>query len=497
MAIPLSELTEQERAQAVERFHVLRPFLEEDMSLLQIASQQQVSPRTLRRWLQRYHIEGLPGLLRKRRADRGERRRLPSDLQQLVEGLALQTPPLSVAIIHREVCKLAQQHDLKPPSYGLVYDIVRQLPRALTTLAHEGSKAYKQRFDLLHRREVQAPNEIWQADHCLLDILLVREGQAPVKPWLTVVMDDYSRAVAGYFLTFDAPSALNTSLALRQAIWRKDEPRWHVCGIPQILYTDCGSDFKSQHVEQVSLDLKICLMNSIPGQPRGRGRIERFFKTVRQMLLCELPGYAPPKSPVRGRPALTLSDLDTRFRAFVFDIYHAHPHSETDVPPQARWESGGFLPQMPDSLEQLDLLLLTVPKPRKIHRDGIRFMGQRYMDPTLAAYVGESVMLRYDPRDVGEVRVFYQDRFLCRAICQELAGATVPLRDIMKARNRQRRELRQFIQDREQVIKSLLHARRGQRHAVETADQVTTSELETTGPPTTPALRLKRYFNEP
>jgi putative transposase len=75
---------------------------------------------------------------------------------------------LSVAIIHRKVCELAQQHDLKPPSYGLVYDIVRQLPTALTTLAHDGAKAYKQRFDLLHRREAQAPNEIWQADHCWL-----------------------------------------------------------------------------------------------------------------------------------------------------------------------------------------------------------------------------------------------------------------------------------------------------------------------------------------
>ena len=280
MVTPLSELTEQERAQAVERFHVLRPFLEEDIPLLQIASQQQGSLRTLRRWIARYHIEGLPGLIRKRRADRGERRRLPSYLQQLVEGLALQTPPFTIAVIHRKVCELAQQHDLKPPSYGLVYDIVRQLPTALTTLAHEGAKAYKQRFDLLHRREAQAPNEIWQADHCLLDILLVRDGQAPAKPWLTVVMDDYSRAVAGYFLTFDAPSALNTSLALRQAIWRKDEPRWHVCGIPQILYTDCGSDFKSQHIEQVSLDLNIRLMNSMPGQPRGRGRIERFFNST-------------------------------------------------------------------------------------------------------------------------------------------------------------------------------------------------------------------------
>src|SRR6266436_219427 len=496
MVTPLSELTEQERAQAVERFHVLRPFLEEDIPLLQIASQQQVSLRTLRRWIERYHIEGLPGLIRKRRADRGERRRLPSSLQQFVEGLALQTPPLSVAIIHRKVCELAQQHDLKPPSYGLVYDIVRQLPRALTTLAHEGSKAYKQRFDLLHRREVQAPNEIWQADHCLLDILLVREGQAPVKPWLTVVMDDYSRAVAGYFLTFDAPSALNTSLALRQAIWRKDEPRWHVCGIPQILYTDCGSDFKSQHIEQVSIDLKIRLTNSIPGQPRGRGRIERFFKTVRQMFLCELPGYAPPQSPVRGHPELTLSDLDTRFRAFVFDVYHDHPHSETTVPPQERWESGGFLPQMPDSLEQLDLLLLTVPRPRKIHRDGIRFMGQRYMDPTLAAYVGESVILRYDPRDVGEVRVFYQDRFLCRAICQEWAGATVPLRDIMRARNRHRRDLRQTLRDRLQVVESLLAAHRGHPSAAATLDDTVPADSGILAPPATSTPRLKRYINE-
>lgn len=59
------------------------------------------------------------------------------------------------------------------------------------------------------------------------------------------MIDDYSRAVAGYFLSFEDPSALHTSLALRQAIWRKEEPRWIVCGIPDVLYTDNGSDFTS------------------------------------------------------------------------------------------------------------------------------------------------------------------------------------------------------------------------------------------------------------
>jgi putative transposase len=146
------------------------------------ANRHQLSPRTLQRWLYRYHTEGLAGLGRKRRTDRGKHRRLPPELHQLIEGLALQSPRLTVAIIHRRVGELAHQHHLKPPSYGVVYNIIRELPSGLATLAHRGTKAYQQRFDLLHRREADGPNAIWQADHCLLDVLLVREGKAPAKP---------------------------------------------------------------------------------------------------------------------------------------------------------------------------------------------------------------------------------------------------------------------------------------------------------------------------
>ena len=96
-----------------------------------------------------------------------------------------------------------------------------------------------------------------------------------------------------------------------------------------------------------------------------------------------------------------------------------------------------------------------------MHPDGIRFSGLRYIDPTLAAYVGEEVLLRYDPRDVAEVRVFHEGRFVCRAVCQELAGETVPLREVVRARDRRRRELRRTIQERRQAVESLLEARRG------------------------------------
>jgi putative transposase len=90
-----------------------------------------------------------------------------------------------------------------------------------------------------------------QVDHAQLDIKLLREDGSVGKPWLTIVIDDYSRAVAGYYLGFEAPSSLRTSLALRQGIWRKVIPHWQICGIPDVLYTDNGSDFRSKHLEQV------------------------------------------------------------------------------------------------------------------------------------------------------------------------------------------------------------------------------------------------------
>jgi putative transposase len=144
---------------------------------------------------------------------------------------------------------------------------------------------------------------------------------------------------------------------------------------------------------------------------------------------------------------------------------------------------------MADSLEQLDLLLLTVARTRKVQADGVRFQGMRYIDPVLAAYVGETVLLRYDPRDIAEVRLFYQGKFLCRAICPELAGQTVALRDIRQARDQRRRELRETLRDRRRTVDALLDLRRG------------SSPMSVTVPaaqdaPRTSGPALKRYENE-
>jgi len=485
----LAGLSEAHRRRAFECYRKLRPHLEDGVPLTRVAKEAALPLRTAQRWVSRYRRFGLAGLTRPGRADRGKRRRIPEELRHLAEGLALQKPPLGPSAIYREVGRVARATGQVPPRYHTVYNVVRAIPDALKTLALDGEKAYRETYDLLHRREAERPNRMWQADHTQIDLWATRADGKAARPWLTIIIDDYSRAIAGFFFSFDSPSALQTALALRQAIWRKSDAHWTIFGIPEILYTDNGSDFTSAHLDQVAADIKIRLIFSTPGQPRGRGRIERFFKTINQMFLCTLPGYID-HGAVRGEPSLTLSDLDRCFREFLRE-YHNRPHGETKIPPQARWQHGGFVPRMADSLEQLDLLLLTVARTRTIQADGVRFQGMRYIDPTLAAYVGETVVLRYDPRDMAEVRLFHQNKFLCRAICPELAGQTVALRDIQQARNQRRRDLRETLRDRQRTVASLLELRRGSQPV---ATDAAPAAVQNARPGKAPSL--KRYENE-
>ncbi len=469
----------------MDRYRLLQPHLEEGVPLARIAREHGIVLRTAQSWLRRYRAAGLAGLARRPRGDCGTRT-FPPDVVRLIEGLALRTPALSVAAIHRQVATVAQAQDWPTPSYSTVYAVVRHLHPGLVTLARDGAKAYGERFDLIHRREAEGPNAIWQADHTQLDAWIRDERNRPVKPWLTVILDDYSRAVAGYRLSVSVPSALQTALALRDAIGRKPDPHWHVCGIPATFYTDHGSDFTSRHLEQVAADLQMVLVFSTVGQPRGRGRIERFFQTVTQLFLCTLPGYAPPGTPPPGESVVTLAELDERFHCFVVEECHQRVHGETAMAPQARWEASGFLPRLPESPEQLDLLLLTVAKARRVHQDGIHFQGLRYLDLTLTAYVGEAVTIRYDPRDLAEIRVYHQDRFLCRAVCPALAGATIGLKDLVRARTARRRELRGGITERAKLVELLIGVHADAPLPVPPAEEA----------PSSPTPRLKRYYNE-
>ncbi len=219
--------------------------------------------------------------------------------------------------------------------------------------------------------------------------------------------------------------------------------------------------------------------------------MERLFGTITTELLPTLPGHIPHGN--RGRPvtapALTLSELDAAVGRYIIDNYHHRVHPETGQTPLGRWSVGDWLPRMPDSLEALDLLLLTVATPRKVQRDGIHCHGLRYFSITLAPYVGEPVTVRYDPRDLAEIRVYHRDRFLCRAVSPDIASVTVSLQDLQTARNQRRRELRQQLTARRSLVELLTQPK------PESAPGRTTRKKNTTTPgdATRAVTRLKLY----
>lgn len=448
------EFTAVQRSDALARLAILRPHLEEGVPLKQAALNSRIPLRTVQRWLSRYRTAGLAGLVRPTRADSGKHK-LNAEMLSLIEGLALRKPQPTVASVYRKILSIAKRQEWDLPSYASVYAVVRGMSPALVTLAQEGAAVFRDRFELVYRHRAKRPNSTWQADHTQLDILIVEANGSIVRPWLTTVIDDYSRVIAGFYLFLGAPSALHTSLALRQAIWRKQDPRWPVSGIPDVLYVDHGTDFTSDHLDQVAVDLHFELIHSTVARPQGRGKVERFFGTLNTELLSELPGYLKTSKPATP-PKLSLPDLDAALGEFIIGTYNARGHKEIGGIPTTVWLSDGWLPRMPDSLEALDQLLLMVAKPRMIRRDGIHFQGLRYLEPTLAAYVGERVTIRYDPRDLGEIRVFHRNRFLCRAISPENAGQEVTLKEIQVARVKHRQALRGQIKERIQRVAEFL-----------------------------------------
>lgn len=415
-----------------EKYQLIKPLIEKESSAIEIEKISGVPARTLRYWIAQFKISGLTSLERKQRSDKNNYRSLPADLVEITKGFALQKPRMPITSILRKVTIIAQKRNIKLPSYDTIYKIVKSISPALLTLAIDGSKVYQQKYELLFRRECKSSNEVWQADHTELDIFILDEKGFEARPWLTTIIDDYSRAIAGCFLSLSSPSSINTALALRQAIWKKKNQAWEVCGIPAVLYTDHGTDFMSQHIEQVCVNLKIRMVNSTVGKPQGRGKVERFFQTLNEKVLVDLPGYSVNGRP-SSKPTLTIEQLDNIMEGFIVEAYNKEVHASTGEAPLKRW-SYSFLPQLPESMERLDDLLLSITKPRKIQRDGIRFMRFRYISTTLAGFVGENVTLKYDPRDLAEIRVFYQERFLCKAICQDLAGLTIGVKEIKKAR---------------------------------------------------------------
>ncbi len=156
-----------------------RQHLDDGVPLTSLAAAAGLPVRTVRCWAATYRNAPTAAALRRQpRSDLG-RRRLPEDLVKAIEALALRRPPPTTAYVHRRVADLARDRGLPVPSYSTVRSVVAAIDPGLRTLAHQGDAAYRDQFELVHRRAAARPNEQWQADLTLLDVQVLDAKRQP------------------------------------------------------------------------------------------------------------------------------------------------------------------------------------------------------------------------------------------------------------------------------------------------------------------------------
>jgi putative transposase len=322
---------------------------------------------TLDRWIQNYRAGGFDALVPSARQSQP---RTPSEVFELASALKKENPDRSAAQVRRI---LNAQLGWAPDERTLQRMFIRT---GLTALRAPAESAVFGRF------EAGQPNEIWTGDALHGPRLRGR------KTYLFAFLDDQSRAIVGHRWGF-AEDTVRLAAALRPALAAR--------GVPEYVYVDNGSAFVDSWLLRACAKLGIKLVHSAPGRPQGRGKIERFFRTVTSEFIVEIAsGDGEP-----GRQVTDLAEMNRLFTAWVETVYHRRVHSETAAAPLARWLEGGPYP-VPAPTDLAEAFrwseYRTVSKTALVSLHGNRYQ----VDPGL---VGRKVELVFDPFDLTVLRV--------------------------------------------------------------------------------------------
>jgi transposase InsO family protein len=343
----------------------------------------EVAAETMRGWLRAWRKGGFDALRPKPRADQGQARAIPQEVTDLLCTIKEDKRELSV----RMVIEAARASGEVPGEMELAPATVHRLLSRQGLMAKRPDEPTSK--DRRHFAFDKA-NELWMSD-VMHAVPVSVEGQRRYKTYLIAFIDDATRVVpfAAFALSENTAAFLPI---LEQAIRRR--------GLPKRLYVDNGAVYRSHHLELVCAKLGITLIHSRPYIPQGRGKIERFFRTVRMQFL-------PLLSP---EDTASLEALNRRLWAFIEGEYHHRPHKglggET---PLDRWAQVCDEVRLPEPGLDLAELFLFEEK-RKVARDRtVSLRGALY--EVDAILVGQTVTLRFDPtRPERKVEVWHVGR---------------------------------------------------------------------------------------
>ena len=350
--------------------------------------QHRYSRDTLDRWIRRYRAGGFDALAPSIRQPGS---RIDTPVLDLAVALKRENPQRTAA----QIVRILRASSGWAPSESTLLRLFHR--RELMGPAVGGGPVVFGRF------EAAAPNERWVGD------ALHGPRVAGRKTYLFAFLDDHSRLAVGYRFGF-AEDTVRLAAALQPALAAR--------GVPASCYVDNGSAYVDSWLLRACGKLGIRLIHSTPHRPQGRGKIERWFRGVREQFLVEVADSTAEQLAERGlTPAAGLLELNALFTAWVESVYHHRTHSETEQTPLQRWDDGwqaaGHGPAMASADALTEAFLWsqwrTVTKTATVSLHGNTYQVE-------AALVGRKVELVFSPFDLQTIDVRYRDASYGRAV---------------------------------------------------------------------------------
>jgi transposase InsO family protein len=332
-----------------------------------------ISKETIRHWIRLYKDNGLQSLMPKDRSDQGRSRAMDDDTCNALVCLRKEMPAATVPHLIEQM----NRRNLVTPGIALNHTTVYRFLHQQDLMHLGGCKPEDRR-----RFEAELPNDLWQSD--VMHGPKVNVAGRQKKTYLIAILDDHSRLIvyARFYLSETLVSYLD---ALENALARR--------GLPRKLYVDNGPAFRSRQLEYITASLSIALIHARAYFPEGKGKIERWYKTVRSRFLPHVT-------------AATLPELNRALDRYITEDYHQRKHSATGQTPLARFTSQiHCLRPAPENLKDF---FRTVAL-RKVAKDRtVTLNGRIYEAPV--ALIGKRVELLYHPSDLASIEVKHKTK---------------------------------------------------------------------------------------
>ncbi len=331
-----------------------------------------ISRSAIQRWISIYEASGgqLKSLYPKDRNDKGATRVLDGENCLMLTQLRKEMPDATVAFIMKTIKQ--RELALNHLSQSTVYRFFHQQDLMKKNKSPEDRRKF----------EAEHPNDMWQSDVMHGPYLEIDGKQR--KSYLIAFIDDHSRMIV-YGRFYPSENTSSFMHALEQAFLRR--------GLPRKLYVDNGSAFRSKQLMHTMASLAIALIHSRPYKPQGRGKIERFFKSVRSQFL---PGFADG----------TIEEINVAFEAWLAHEYNDRRHSATGKKPLERFTDGiECIRSTPENIK--DHFRKTVR--RRVNKDRTIILDKRlYQGPV--ALIGKQVELLFHEDEYDRVELKYQNK---------------------------------------------------------------------------------------